>query len=676
LIFRHETRLIFRFPDVLSNATPWQPGQDLLKGILLVLLFSLTDRPMPLPPSDRYRPDIDGLRAVAVLAVVAFHAFPEAVHGGFVGVDIFFVISGFLITGIIARELEADKFSLATFYARRVRRIFPALIVVLCAVLVLGWLWMLPGPYAQLSSDVFASAAFSANFALWQQSGYFDVEAARKPLLHLWSLGIEEQFYLLWPLVLMLALRLRLGLIWVACAGAVASFALNVALIDKYPVATFYLPFTRAWELFAGGALACAWSRIDHGEAASNLRAGAGAVMIAIAIVALDPTRAFPGWWAALPVAGSALVLSAPLAWGCRKLLATRPMVWVGLISYPLYLWHWPLLVFFALIKFAPLTLLERALIVLLSVWLAWATYRFIEIPFRFGRPRPLKVVSLASAMAVVGLAGIVVVRNAGFDFRLPEEIRALAHVPTQTAQWRVGECMLDIGKQTEFAETCVDRNRRPLVMVWGDSTAGALMPGLRKAQETRNFGIAQFNSSSCIPALNVDIPGVQNCRAMNDKVLGLARQLRPDIVLLHGTWEKYLDHVAETVAALKRDTSARVVVLGGVPWWKRGLPNEVLRYYMLHHSLIPARSGRIRLPDPYDQAMRAALVPEGAEFISAREALCNEDGCLTRIGDKAGDISTSDGVHLTEKGSEFLIAAIIDRVLGSTRAPAVRASQ
>jgi len=632
-------------------------------------------RPMLLPPSDRYRPDIDGLRAFAVLAVVFYHAFPEALRGGFIGVDIFFVISGFLITDIIARELSSDRFSLATFYARRVRRIFPALIVVLCAVLILGWLWMLPGPYAQLSSDVFASAGFLANIALWLQSGYFDVESAKKPLLHLWSLGIEEQFYLVWPLVLMLAVRLRLGLIWVAGAIALASFVLNVALIGSNPVATFYLPFTRAWELLAGGALACTWSRIGYGEVASNLRAGSGAVLIAMAIVALDPGHAFPGWWAALPVVGSALVLSAPLAWGSRHLLASRPMVWVGLISYPLYLWHWPLLVFFAMIKFNPLTTLERGLVVLLSILLAWATYRFVEMPFRFGRPRPLKVTSLASAMALVALAGVIVVRNAGFDFRLPEEIRGMAQVPEQTAQWRVGECMIDLSHQSAFADSCVDPNRRPLVMLWGDSTAGALMPGLRKAQKSRDFGIAQFTSSSCMPAINVDMAWEPHCRAINDKVLGLARRFKPDIVLLHSLGGKYLDHVAETAAVLKRETGARVVVLGAVPWWQRGLPNEVMRYYMLHRALIPAHSGGAQLPGPYDETMRAALVPEGAEFISACEVLCNADGCLTRVGDKASDISASDGVHLTEKGSEFLIGAIIDRVLVAPASPSANAS-
>ena len=228
-------------------------------------------------PSDRYRSDVDGLRAVAVMLVVNFHGFPDAMPGGFIGVDIFFVISGFLITGIIARELGAERFSLVTFYNRRIRRIFPALIVVLCAVLVLGWLWMLPAPYAQLRSDVAASAAFSANIALLLQSGYFDVESAKKPLLHLWSLGIEEQFYLFWPLLLMLAARLRRSLLWVAAAIGMASFILNVALIGSDPVATFYLPFTRAWELLAGAVLACAWSRIDQGETASNRRAAAGA---------------------------------------------------------------------------------------------------------------------------------------------------------------------------------------------------------------------------------------------------------------------------------------------------------------------------------------------------------------------------------------------------------------
>jgi peptidoglycan/LPS O-acetylase OafA/YrhL len=619
-------------------------------------------------PSDRYRPEIDGLRAVAVMLVVNFHAFPEAMPGGFIGVDIFFVISGFLITGIVARELDQQRFSLVGFYSRRIRRIFPALIVVLGVTLALGWLWLLPAAYAQLSADAFASAAFFANIALMLQSGYFDVESARKPLLHLWSLGIEEQFYLFWPLILMLAARLRLSLLAVCLVIAVASFVLNVALIDPNPVATFYLPFTRVWELLAGAALACGWRQISQTRRASNLRACAGLTLIALAAGLLDTQRAFPGWWALLPVAGGVLLLSAPAAWLCRAVLASRPMVWIGLISYPLYLWHWPLLVFFAIIKFAPLTLLERELVVGLSFALAWLTYRFVESPIRFGRPSPITVLGLGSGMVLVAAVSGLIVEGRGFDFRLPPEIREMAKVPTQSAQWRIHQCLLDLSHETSFSESCVDRDRRPLVLLWGDSTAGALMPGLRKAQESRGFGVAQFTSSSCVPVLDTDVAGEPRCRAMNDRVLSLARQIAPDIVLLHGTWDRDFDGIAATVAALKKLTSARVIVLGSVPWWKRGLPNEVLRYFMLHHGLIPERSARAE-PDSSAADLRR-LVLLGAEFISVWEVMCSAEGCLTRIGESAADLTASDQVHLTEKASVFLIESIIERVLGgqSTR--------
>jgi hypothetical protein len=297
-----------------------------------------------------------------------------------------------------------------------------------------------------------------------------------------------------------------------------------------------------------------------------------------VAAAILDPHRAFPGWWALLPVVGAALLLSAPKAWLCRAVLASPPLVWIGLISYPLYLWHWPLWVFSALLA---------------SALLAWATYWFVERPFRFGRPSRRKIFALSAGMGLIAMSGAVVVFGHGLDLRLPAEIRAMANVPTQSAQWRFHECLLDLSREMAFAETCVDRDRRPLVLVWGDSTAGALLPGLRKAQETKNFGIVQFTAASCIPALNVDVAGTPNCRAINDRVLSLAQKLHPEIVLLHGSWDRYLDGVAETVTALKTTTNARVVVLGSVPWWKRGLPNEVLRFFLQHHRLIPERSDR-----------------------------------------------------------------------------------
>jgi peptidoglycan/LPS O-acetylase OafA/YrhL len=643
---------------------------DLLEKVVRVRIVaarrvsqSRVDRPLSLP-SSTYRPDIDGLRALAVMLVLNFHAFPDAMPGGFIGVDVFFVISGFLITGILTRELDQGRFSLIEFYNRRVRRIFPALIVVLFASLVLGWFWMLPLAFAQLGSDTFASAAFAANIALLLQSGYFDVESARKPLLHLWSLGIEEQFYLFWPLLLLLAARLRLSILAMAAILGIASFVLNVALIGSNPIATFYLPFTRAFELLLGAALACGFGKVNQAGAAGNWRAGIGVALIAVAAAVLDSHRAFPGWWVLLPVAGTALLLSAPAAWLNRVALASPPLVWIGLISYPLYLWHWPLLVFFGIVKFGPLTLPERELILLASALLAWATYRFVEMPIRFGAASRRMMFSLGAGMAVVAAAGIAIVWGKGMDFRMPAEIRAMVNVPTQNAKWRFHECLLDLGRETLFAPDCADRDRRPLILVWGDSTAAALMPGLRKAQETRDFGLAQFTSSSCIPALNADIPETPNCRAANDKVLSLVREIRPEVVVLHGTWERHLDNVAETVVALK-GLGARVVVLGPVPYWRRGLPNEVMRYFMLHQRLIPERYDGAA-PAGYDATMRGKLTPLGAEFVSARDAMCDASGCLTRVGETAADLTTSDQVHLTEKGSEYLIAAIIDRLLGA----------
>jgi peptidoglycan/LPS O-acetylase OafA/YrhL len=616
-------------------------------------------------PPVQYRPDIDGLRAIAVMLVVGFHAFPEAVPGGFIGVDIFFVISGFLITGIIVREFDQQHFSLLAFYNRRVRRIFPALIVVLCTTLVLGWLWMLPAAYAQLSADVSASAAFFANIASLLQSGYFDLESGKKPLLHLWSLGIEEQFYLFWPLILMLIVRMRLNILAAASVIGIASFVLNVALIGSSPVATFYLPFTRAWELLAGAALACGWNQISQSGTASNLRASIGILLIAAAAAVLDSKSAFPGWWAVLPVAGAALLLSAPAAWGCRHLLAGPVLVWIGLISYPLYLWHWPLLVFFGIVKFAPLTLLERGLIVGLSFALAWLTYRFVESNFRSGRPNLFKIGGLCTGMVLIAVFGGIVVEGRGFDFRLPPEIRDMANMPTQLSGWRLQKCFLEIS-QTSFADSCVDHDRRPLVFVWGDSTAAALTPGLRKAQQTHTFGVAQFTSSSCKPVLNIDVRGAPNCRATNDKILSLAQDIKPDIVLLHGYWEDHFEGLTDTVIALRKHLHARIIVLGSVPTWKLELPSEVLRYFMLHHRLIPERSSRDVSSNEDQAAIRAKLLPLGVEFISAWDAMCNGDGCLTRTGETARDISASDRSHLTEKGSEFLIHSIIDQVLGA----------
>src|SRR6185503_2137061 len=297
-----------------------------------------------------YRADIDGLRAVAVVSVLVFHAFPELLPGGFVGVDVFFVISGYLITTILLGELLQARFSVLRFYERRIRRIVPALLLVLSITFVAGWALLFSDELKGMSGYFLSGVLSAGNLRNLMGGGYFDSASDLTPLLHLWSLGIEEQFYLVWPLVLTLGVGKSLSLrrlgVWIACS-LVASFLLGIWLTPQHRSAAFYLPFSRYWELAAGGLLALLNRARAPGLSVwiANLLAAAGGLALGTAVLVIDGTRPFPGFWALLPVLGAvSLIAAGPHAWLSRELLSARPMVGIGLISYPLYLWHWPLL--------------------------------------------------------------------------------------------------------------------------------------------------------------------------------------------------------------------------------------------------------------------------------------------------------------------------------------------
>lgn len=353
----------------------------------------------PLGAHPQYRADIDGLRAVAVLAVIVFHAFPKWLSGGFAGVDIFFVISGFLISSIIFASFNNGTFSFADFYARRARRIFPALIVVFLPVVFFGWYILTPDEFSMLGKHMAAGAGFVANIALWMETGYFDSSADVKPLLHFWSLGVEEQFYIVWPLLLWAAWKRKWNFFVVGCVLASLSFVANIIGIKNYADAVFYLPITRFWELLSGAGLAYMVVMLGHKDigslfvernkavAATNIASVVGTLLLITAILTLDKSRAFPGWWAIMPVAGTLLIIAAgPKAHLNRLLLGNRLMVWLGLISYPLYLWHWPLLAFGKILGGSmPKEL--RIMLMAAAVLLAWVTYQLVEKRLR--RPNP-----------------------------------------------------------------------------------------------------------------------------------------------------------------------------------------------------------------------------------------------------------------------------------------------
>ncbi len=368
----------------------------------------------------KYRPDIDGMRALAVLSVVLFHTFPKLMRGGFIGVDIFFVISGFLISTIIFESLARNEFSFLDFYARRIRRIFPALIIIMLASFIAGWFILFPDEYKQFGKHMMGGALFVSNLVLYKESGYFDAAAETKPLLHLWSLGIEEQFYIVFPIVAWLAWRARLNMLSLVALAGVVSFALNVGHIEANPVWAFYQPQARAWELMMGAMLALlvtdtsGWmnkmgSKIDPyvarliyrrdaalepGLALANLKSWLGLALIVIGLFTITKDTHFPGKWALLPTVGAALLIwGGPQAFVNRLLLSNPVAVWFGKISYPLYLWHWPILVFLRIMTGDTPIWFLRAGVIVVAIVLSWLTYRFIEKPIRFDRmsqPQPL----------------------------------------------------------------------------------------------------------------------------------------------------------------------------------------------------------------------------------------------------------------------------------------------
>lgn len=494
-----------------------------------------------------YRPDIDGLRAVAVLSVVIFHAWPAILPSGFIGVDIFFVISGFLISSIIFKGVEQGSFSYADFYSRRIKRIFPALVLVLAACLSMGWLALFADEYQMLGKHVASGAVFVSNFTLLNESGYFDPAAELKPLLHLWSLGIEEQFYIVWPLLIYAAAKLRINLLVTTALLAALSFGLNIGRIDAHFVQTFYGPITRFWELMLGAILAYITlyfsEQYKHLQKKfANFTAVVGLVLIVTALLLLNNAKLFPGWWAVLPTVGGVLLIAAgPTAWVNTNVLALRPLVLVGLISYPLYLWHWPLLSFLRIVESSDPSKLLVLIAVLISVLLAWMTYVLVEKPIRH-HSSSWSVIGLVLAVSVVGFFGEVIHAKDGFPYRLSVshykeyEKQMIREVDTDVA------CVKYIqrGGEKILFDYCRANNleSKKWIAIIGDSHAHVLFPGFSKEFEKRGFGTIMLANSSCPPfigtATGITDAEKERCSNKIDQILGsLVREKSIEKVLI-----------------------------------------------------------------------------------------------------------------------------------------------
>lgn len=497
----------------------------------------------------KYRPDIDGLRAVAVLAVVLYHASKHLLKGGFVGVDIFFVISGYLITGILIKTFDRQRngeqgisplFGLISFYARRVRRIFPVLIVVLICCIIFGRIFLFPDEYELLGKHIAAGSVYISNLVLWQESGYFDVSSDLKPLLHLWSLGIEEQFYIFWPLIILLCIKLKSKLSVLIFILTMVSFLVNLVYVDVNPVTDFYSPMTRFWELAIGGLISSlqyhnspVWIKIakkignflgrfgflslknsDKISLCRNLLSFLGILTIIFSITVINTSLSFPGAWALFPTIGASLIIIAGSdAFINRRLLSIKPVVFIGLISYPLYLWHWPLLSFARIIYGDNPPQSLRISLVLAAIFLAWITYRFVEPPLRWGKHGRIKAVILLLCLLTLGGAGLLIQKNHGYhvDVTASEQNHINRMLELDRIVSDSGKrCVLQFphwGLSDWTDESCAMQSDGSSIdiAVIGDSHAGHLFAGLVSPEVNRNrHKVAVFPASCNLPFIDL----------------------------------------------------------------------------------------------------------------------------------------------------------------------------
>jgi peptidoglycan/LPS O-acetylase OafA/YrhL len=543
-----------------------------------------------------YRADIDGLRAIAVAGVVLFHA-KLGVPGGYAGVDVFFVISGFLITGLIMRDLRAGNFSLMDFWERRARRILPALAVVVAFTLAAGWFVLLPDDYAQLGERVAALLGFAANIKFWLESGYFAPEAEVNPLLHTWTLSLEEQYYVLIPLFLGLLFRLRrsrwvVPLLWL---GAAASFAAAVYGTRQMSSGAFYLLPTRAWELAAGSLLAFAGpiSRLPVRATLGWL----GLAAIVASFFAYDEMTRFPGIPALAPVLGAVLLIWSgmrqpgdPLP-SPHRLLATRPLIALGLISYSFYLWHWPLLAGYRYAAYGPLPLGMRLAMVSAALVLACLSWRFVEQPFRkrgLVRTRSAAFRLSAATIALLLIASATLWGFHGFKSRLTP-LASLFEASKHDAMYRFSHDLADV--PNNLVHVGATTTTAPGVFLWGDSHAAAALPGLDLACQNAGLPLTASFTAATAPVLgwfrSGDFGIGPDALPMADAVLAHisseAAAGRLTTVVLAARWSFYLTDqrsgdsfpaaFARTLEALQR-CGCKVVILQETPCFSSSVPS------------------------------------------------------------------------------------------------------
>ncbi len=627
-----------------------------------------------------YRADIDGLRAIAVFVVVICHYWPRVLPGGFSGVDVFFVISGHVITRLIHAELAGGEFRITAFWARRLRRLLPSLLLVVATVLSLAWLSEPDSEYRLLGRSAAAALTFSSNILFYLTEGYFEPASADNMLLHTWSLGAEMEFYLIWPILLTASFGRRWSFAFLTGVGIV-SFLINVWCLRADPPADFYLLPARLWEMSVGGLLALAAGAGCRVPYATFIGMGGFALIIGSALL-LDGGLAYPGVWALAPVAGAlAIIMAGSASWLNRIVLSAVPVVYLGRISYQLYLWHWPLLVVLRQYGVDEHPLALGAMLVL-GTGLSGATEAFVERPFRrrarpdewLGRHRIGVLSGVAAALLIAGLLAPGIRLDASRPPRWVDEIAGYQFDHAREYRQRV--CFLDADQGAEaFAEFCTQPSpslqpavHRASVLLWGDSHAAHLYPGLRDAADHVQFDLLQLTASGCPPILDVVIAPRPRCAEIVQHAIATITRIRPDTVILAANWRFYSarpgwpdispERLGPTCAWLRSVGVQRIIVVGPVPNWRPTLPDVLIAWQKRTGArLLPARLPE-QQPDPFaaEPTLLRVADQQQAAYLSPRSVLCDAAGCLVTIsGPSPVALTAWDAAHLTTAGSRLL---------------------
>nr|WP_256448217.1 acyltransferase family protein [Novosphingobium sp. CECT 9465] len=620
-----------------------------------------------------YRSDIDGMRAIAVIAVVLFHLDFRMVGGGFVGVDIFFVISGYLIGKSILQQLREGRFSLGDFYQRRLRRIAPALVAMLAATTVAGWFILLPSPYAGYGASLIAAVLSVANIYFWFETDYFAAAAHEQPLLHTWSLGVEEQFYILLPIALLATFKARrLDLAWLAFL-AFASFAASIVIARSSPTANFYLIPTRAWELLLGTFSAELGFRIlRERRILREILAVMAIAVIALCIFTYDRSTSFPGLGAAPPVVATAVLLSigAHGSSVVSRALGLKPAVWAGLISYSLYLWHWPVIVLMKQwMASGWLRMPDRIMALAIMVILAVLSWWLVERPFRSARVSNRAVWWFSGISALLlSLAGAGLVLANGVAQRFRPDIAQVAGWLDRPEGKRDG-CIIGLfaSPGTAVSPSCLQRDgTRPDVLILGDSHANHLRKGLARRYPGINF--MQAAAAGCRVTIEPAPNETPTCSAFRKEVFGhLLSENPPRHVLLALFWGEGISPSLKPTVDWMQQRGIDVIIGGPVARYEVALPQAIAVSKMRGDLTI---TDRTRIPGvaEADAAFRTFAESEGVGYMSSYSAMCPNDKCIVEI--KPGLPIQFDSHHLNDEGSYIVSAAFpADRVLAAGKA-------